>query len=59
MIQNLEELKKMAGQVRQRATLAQIEEIKGGVQTTFHLSFEVEGKENPLAWRKPFTDITP
>jgi hypothetical protein len=47
MIQNLEELKKMAGQVRLRATLSQIEEIKGGIQATFNLSFEVEEKENP------------
>lgn len=34
-------------QVRMRATLAQIEEIKGGVQATFNLQFEVEGKEKP------------
>ncbi len=33
--------------VRVRATLAQIEEIKGGVQATFDLQFEVEGKEKP------------
>lgn len=33
--------------VRMRATLAQIEEIKGGVQATFNLQFEVEGKEKP------------
>ncbi len=33
--------------VRLRATLAQIEEIKGGVQATFNLQFEVEGKEKP------------
>jgi len=33
--------------VRLRATLAQIEDIKGGVQATFNLSFEVEGKEKP------------
>ncbi len=33
--------------VRLRATLAQIEEIKGGIQATFNLSFEVEGKEKP------------
>jgi len=47
MIQNLEELKKMVGQARLRATLAQIEEIKAGVQATFNLSFEVEGEEKP------------
>lgn len=33
--------------VRLRATLASIEEIKGGVQATFNLNFEVEGKEKP------------
>ncbi len=33
--------------VRMRATLAVIEEIKGGVQATFNLQFEVEGKEKP------------
>jgi acyl dehydratase len=33
--------------VRMRATLAQIEEIKGGVQAAFNLQFEVEGKEKP------------
>jgi acyl dehydratase len=33
--------------VRMRATLAGIEEIKGGVQATFNLQFEVEGKEKP------------
>jgi acyl dehydratase len=33
--------------VRLRAALAQIEEIKGGVQATFNLNFEVEGKEKP------------
>ena len=33
--------------VRVRATLAQIEEIKGGVQATFNLQFEVEGKDKP------------
>lgn len=33
--------------VRLRATLAEIEEIKGGVQATFNLQFEVEGKEKP------------
>ena len=33
--------------VRLRATLAQIEEIQGGVQATFNLHFEVEGKEKP------------
>ena len=33
--------------VRLRATLAQVEEIKGGVQATFNLQFEVEGKEKP------------
>jgi hypothetical protein len=47
MIQNLEELKKMAGQARLRATLAQIEEIKAAAQATFNLSFEVEGKGKP------------
>jgi acyl dehydratase len=30
-----------------RATLAEVEEIKGGVQATFNLNFEVEGKEKP------------
>jgi hypothetical protein len=30
-----------------RANLAQIEEIKGGVQATFNLQFEVEGKDKP------------
>lgn len=33
--------------VRVRATLATVEEIKGGVQATFNLSFEVEGKDKP------------
>jgi len=33
--------------VRLRATLATIEEIKGGVQACFNLQFEVEGKEKP------------
>lgn len=33
--------------VRLRATLAQLEEIKGGVQVTYQLNFEVEGKEKP------------
>jgi acyl dehydratase len=33
--------------VRVRATLAGIEEIKGGVQAIFNLNFEVEGKEKP------------
>jgi acyl dehydratase len=33
--------------VRLRAVLAQVEEIKGGVQATFNLNFEVEGKEKP------------
>jgi acyl dehydratase len=33
--------------VRVRATLATIEEIRGGVQATFNLSFEVEGKDKP------------
>jgi len=33
--------------VRLRATLARIEEIRRGVEATFNLSFEVEGKENP------------
>jgi len=33
--------------VRVRATLAQVEEIKGGVQATFNLQFEVEGKDKP------------
>jgi len=33
--------------VRLRATLAQIEEIRRGVEATFNLSFEVEGKEKP------------
>jgi len=33
--------------VRVRATLASIEEIKGGVQATFNLQFEVEGKDKP------------
>jgi acyl dehydratase len=33
--------------VRLRATLAQIEEIKGGMQATFNLQFEVEGKDKP------------
>ncbi|MGE5253058.1 MAG: MaoC family dehydratase [Planctomycetaceae bacterium] len=33
--------------VRLRATLALIEEIKGGVQATFKLQFEVEGKDKP------------
>jgi acyl dehydratase len=33
--------------VRMRATLAQVEEIKGGVQATFNLQFEVEGKDRP------------
>jgi acyl dehydratase len=33
--------------VRVRAILAQIEEIKGGVQATFNLQFEVEGKDKP------------
>ena len=33
--------------VRLRATLAEIEEIKGGVQAIYHLSFEVEGKDKP------------
>ncbi len=34
-------------QVRLRATLTQIEEIRGGVQATFTLQFEVNGKEKP------------
>ena len=33
--------------VRVTATLGQIEEIKGGVQATFNLQFEVEGKDKP------------
>jgi acyl dehydratase len=33
--------------VRVRATLSQVEEIKGGVQATFNLQFEVEGKDKP------------
>jgi acyl dehydratase len=33
--------------VRVRAALAQIEEIKGGVQAIFNLQFEVEGKDKP------------
>jgi len=33
--------------VRVRATLAQLEEIKGGVQAAFNLQFEVEGKDKP------------
>ena len=33
--------------LRLRATLARVEEIQGGVQATFHLQFEVEGKEKP------------
>jgi len=33
--------------LRLRATLAQVEDIQGGVQATFHLQFEVEGKEKP------------
>ena len=33
--------------VRLRVALAEIEEIKGGVQATFNLQFEVEGKEKP------------
>ena len=33
--------------VRVRAALAQIEEIKGGVQATLNLQFEVEGKNKP------------
>ena len=33
--------------VRMRATLASIEEIKGGVQANFTLQFEVEGKNKP------------
>jgi acyl dehydratase len=33
--------------VRVRASLAQIEEIKGGVQATFNLQFEVEVKDKP------------
>ena len=33
--------------VRVRATLAAIEEIKGGVQAIFNLNFEVEDKEKP------------
>jgi len=44
--------------VRVRATLAQVEEIKGGVQATFNLQFEVEAKTNRLAWRRPFIDTT-
>jgi acyl dehydratase len=33
--------------VRLRATLSQVEEIRGGVQAIFNLQFEVEGKEKP------------
>jgi acyl dehydratase len=33
--------------VRVRATLSAIEEIQGGVQGIFNLTFEVEGKEKP------------
>ncbi len=33
--------------VRVRAALSQIEEIRGGVQATFNLQFEVEGKDKP------------
>jgi acyl dehydratase len=33
--------------LRLRATLASVEEIKGGVQAIYQLSFEVEGKEKP------------
>ncbi|NWF56794.1 MAG: MaoC family dehydratase [Syntrophaceae bacterium] len=33
--------------VRVRAALSQIEGIQGGVQTTFRLQFEVEGKDKP------------
>ncbi len=33
--------------LRLRATLAQVEEIQGGLQATFHLQFEVDGKEKP------------
>ena len=34
-------------QVRLRAALTEIEEIRGGVQAIFNLQFEVEGKEKP------------
>ncbi len=34
-------------QVRVRAALTAVEEIKGGVQATFNLQFEIEGKEKP------------
>ena len=34
-------------QVRLRAALTEIEEIRGGVQAIFKLQFEVEGKEKP------------
>lgn len=33
--------------LRLRVTLAAMEEIKGGVQATYNLSFEVEGKDKP------------
>jgi len=33
--------------VRMRATLVRVEEIQGGLQATFNLQFEVEGKDKP------------
>lgn len=37
----------VSSQLRLRATLLRVEEIQGGVQATFRLQFEVEGKEKP------------
>ncbi|MCX5909156.1 MAG: MaoC family dehydratase [Deltaproteobacteria bacterium] len=37
----------MPSNLRLRATLTAVEEIKGGVQATFNFSFEVEGKDKP------------
>jgi acyl dehydratase len=37
----------VGGRVRMRARLDSAEEVKGGVQTIFTLTFEVEGQEKP------------
>ena len=37
----------VGGNLRLNATLAEVEEIAGGVQVTIDMSFEVEGKDKP------------
>ena len=37
----------VGGKVRVGATLAEVEDVKGGAQATLDLTFEVEGKDKP------------